>query len=67
MMEEVAEVAEFRSLPEFRIADGLLSVSFLRGPHSLLPQAPDFPQPLRGLYGIARRTPCLLKARFRTP
>ena len=28
MMEEVVEVARFRSLPKYRIADGLLSVSF---------------------------------------
>jgi hypothetical protein len=56
------EVAGFRSLPKLRIADSLLSVSFLHGPHSLLPQAPDFSQPLRGLYGVARRTPYLLKA-----
>jgi len=29
MMEEVVEMAGFRSLPKYRIADGLLSLSFL--------------------------------------
>ena len=59
--EEVVGVAGFRGLPRYRIADGLLGVNVLHGPHSVLPQAPDFSQPLRGLHGVARRTPCLLK------
>jgi hypothetical protein len=61
MMEEVVEVAGFRSLPKYRIADGLLSVSFLHGPHSLATGA-RFLTTALWLVWVARRTPCPLKA-----
>lgn len=51
MMEEVVEVAGFRSLPKYRIADGLLSVSFLDDSQSVLSQVPKFSQTLHGLNG----------------
>jgi hypothetical protein len=61
MMEEVVEVAGFRSLPKYRIADGPLSVGFWDGLHSVLPQVLDFSQTLHGLYEVASRTPVSAK------